>query len=308
MAYGRTLIVVVAAPLLACGPTLVPTTVDDDGANTTAASTSFGPGSATTTPSPATTVDPSVGETSGDDGLDGTSESTGSAFIMETDIGGVLEQCDPFAQDCPRGEKCTFYSPQGAGGWDWVGCVPIADNPAAPGEECSYEGSPFGGHDDCELGSMCWNVDGKTGLGTCVSICMGSEDNPTCEPGFRCAIAGGPLALCLPTCDPLAQDCGEGQGCYPVSGDWTCAPHASEGEGLGGQGSPCQYVNSCNPGLMCSVFEDVLGCEDPPCCTEVCPLDMPMCEGEEQGVECVPWDDNPPPGYENVGVCAVPAP
>ena len=307
MAYElRHWLVALAVPLLACGPSIVGVT-SDEGTTSSTPETSAGPGPATSAttepvpdPSPESTAGPG-GITTSDDGLDDESESTDSTFITRSDIGGVLPSCDSFAQDCPPGEKCTFYSPSGFQGWDWVGCVPIADDPVGPGETCTVEDSPWSGLDDCELGSMCWDVDPATDTGTCVSICTGSEEAPTCEPGFYCAIAGGPLALCLASCNPLTQDCGEGEGCFPASDQWLCAP-----EGKAGVGEPCAAVNACASGLICESSLGLPGCEATACCTDLCDLGNPECAAADLGAICQPWYVEAPPGYEDVGVCLVP--
>ena len=56
------------------------------------------------------------------------------------------------------------------------------------------------GIDDCDLGSMCWDVDPETNMGTCVPLCTGTWAEPTCEdPGLQCSvIEPGVLAVCVP--------------------------------------------------------------------------------------------------------------
>ena len=159
------------------------------------------------------------------------------------------------------------------------------------------------GIDSCELHSMCWNVDAETGEGTCIAMCVGDESNPFCEgENETCHISSGPLALCLPDCDPTAQDCPEGQGCYPIGADWSCAPDASDDAGAPGEA--CEFVNVCDPGTAC-LADVVPGCDGPGCCTSFCIVgegDGPCLDGQV----CTPWwePDTAPPGEEHIGICA----
>jgi hypothetical protein len=250
-------------------------------------------------------------------GSSGGDSSGGMAFLLEPDGGGVSFECDIFAQDCPAGEKCMPWANDGSGAWNATRCSPVADNPGQPGDECTVEGSGTSGIDDCDIGVMCWDVDPKTNMGTCVAMCTGDESNPICEdPDTSCAIANdGAIVLCLPACDPIVQDCAEGQACYPINDAWACAPDAS-GE-MGVYGDPCEFINVCDPGLIClgagavPAGEACEGSEG--CCTEVCDLMDPMgdmqCTGQPGGQTCQPWyeEGNAPPGYEDVGACALPA-
>jgi hypothetical protein len=98
---------------------------------------------------------------------------------------------------------------------------------------------------------MCWNVDPETNQGTCAGFCVGNENDPHCDhPGDECSISGSGFAICLPTCDPLAQDCPEGEGCWGA-GPFFCAGDAS-GD-MGAYGDPCEFVNVCDPVGVCSV-------------------------------------------------------
>jgi hypothetical protein len=243
-------------------------------------------------------------------------DTRGATGVTSVDPRGDLEQgpieCSIFTQDCPAGDKCMPWADDGGSTWNATRCSPIADDPAAPGETCHVERS---GVDDCELGAMCWDVDPKTNEGTCVSLCVGSERDPLCEdPDEICTVSGdGVLAVCLPTCDPLLQDCPEGQGCYPIGPGWSCAPNAPE---VGDYGCPCEFINVCNPGLVCldaAAVPSGLPCEGATgCCTELCDLSDPtgdeQCAGVLGGQVCQPWYEQGAalPGDEDVGVCAVP--
>jgi len=267
-----------------------------------------------------TTLDPDTGdsmtsgatEVSSTGSVDPDSE-TGMMFLLEPDGGGVAFECDLFAQVCPEGEKCMPWGNDG-GTWNATRCSPIDDNPGQPGDECSVEGGAASGIDTCDLGSMCWDVDPKTNMGICIAMCSGDESNPICEdPDTTCSIANdGAIVLCLPSCDPIVQDCAEGQACYPVADDWVCGPDAS-GE-MGGYGDACEFINVCDPGLMCLDASATPGCVGAGgCCTEVCDLSDPtgdaQCTGAPEGQTCTPWyeEGTAPPGYEEVGACTLPA-
>ena len=177
---------------------------------------------------------------------------TGMMFIQEPDAGGCLSDCDPFDQDCPKGEKCMSWAYDGGGSWNCTRCSPIDDNPGQPGDECTVEGSATSGIDSCDLGAMCWNVDPQTNMGTCVAMCTGDEYASICEdPDTQCAIDDGSyLVLCLPRCDPILQDCPEGEACYFWPWDtWNCAPDASgEGAAEGRTCLPWYEVGAVPPG------------------------------------------------------------
>lgn len=247
------------------------------------------------------------------DGLSaGTSSSggefeTGIIFIIEPDV-PVAFECDPFAQDCPVGEKCGAWANDGGSSWNATACFPIDPAAVGVGETCVVQGAGTSGIDNCELGAMCWDVDEVTSEGTCVALCTGSAANPMCAAGNTCAISNdGALNLCLPGCDPLLQDCIAGQACYPVGDGFTCAPDASGAQGF--DGDLCEFINVCDPGLMCVGGDAVEGCAGfVGCCTPFCDLSVGGDPCPSALEECVPWFEvgMAPPGFEDVGVCAIP--
>jgi hypothetical protein len=248
------------------------------------------------------------GSSSGAGGSSGGDD--GSGFITEPDGGSVTNECDIWAQDCPDGEKCNAWANDGGNSWNATKCVPVARNPGQPGDECTVEGNGVSGLDSCDVGVMCWNVDPRTNQGTCIALCTGSPDNPECPPGASCSITNdGSLILCLPNCDPLLQDCPEGEACYWV-GETTfqCAPDASGETGV--HGDPCEYINACDAGNQCIQAAYVENCPEGSlgCCSVHCDTSDPnvVCPGPNE--ECVPLFDpeTAPPGLENVGLCALP--
>lgn len=215
-------------------------------------------------------------------------------------------ECSIWEEDCPRGEKCMPYANDGGNAWNDVRCVPIAPDAHAPGQTCMVEGDGATGIDDCALHSMCLYVDPSTGMGTCVAFCVGDANNPVCDdPEIDCHItANSVLLLCLPLCDPFAQDCSEGRGCYPSSllDGFSCAPDASGDQGA--TGDPCVAVNECDPGSTCLDADAVPGCASLRCCSPFCDLSEPDAPCPT-GQSCEPWyaQGSAPPGYEDVGVC-----
>ncbi len=263
------------------------------------------PAGTTTTGPSATTADPSgAGVTTGSESTGAASSTTddpaGNQYLIDPDGGDVSIECSLFEQDCPRGEKCNIWANDGGSVWNATRCVPVDRAPDGPAELCTVEESGVSGVDSCDVGAVCWNVD-ETGEGTCVSFCAGSEDAPICEGTLRCT-AREIFALCLPGCDPLLQDCGEGGACYVFDDTTECASDAS-----GDSGSTfdtCAFLNACDPGLNCTDAAIVglceAGAED--CCTPFCDLQAPTCP---EGTQCISafGKGMAPPGYEDVGIC-----
>lgn len=219
------------------------------------------------------------------------------------DVGGSTGfECDLFTQDCPSGEKCMPWANDGGGAWNSTRCSPIAPDPGGPADPCTVEGSGVSGIDDCERGAMCWDVDPDTNEGSCVPFLRGSESNPVCDDPFRVVtISGsGALVLCLPGCDPLEQDCPEGQACYGINDGFACAPDVSGRRG--GVGEPCEFVNVCDPGNICIGAGELSDCDGSGCCSPFCDVSAPDCP---EPLVCTPWEAADPgsPITENVGVC-----
>jgi len=304
----------IAAWLAGCGPVVLPEgdteteAVSEESSSTgepPSTTTAQPPPPGTTTappppPDPTTTTSPPSDEST-------TGEAQTSVGFLDDNDASNGNECDLFLQDCPRGEKCMPWANDGSS-WNDLRCSPIAEDPDAVGEPCTVEGSAVSGIDSCAAASMCFYVDPETNAGTCVAFCVGSADNPMCDPGFWCAMNGdGALALCIADCDPLLQDCAEGQACHHVNGNFACVPDDSGDMGL--PGDPCEFVNACDPGTFCAEEGLVPGCEGAiGCCTPFCDTtsnDPWYCL---PGQECMPWYEEgaAPPGYEHVGGCVLP--
>ena len=247
----------------------------------------------------------------GDDGPADTGSVDG--FIAEPDGGGPANQCDLWTQDCPAGEKCMPWANDGGGSWNATRCSPISDAPGQPGDDCTVDGSGVSGLDDCDISAMCWDVDVETNIGTCVAFCAGSPENPLCEDsGTACSTSNdGVLNLCLPLCDPLIQDCAEGNACYPEPVGFICSPDASGDAGM--YGDACEFLNVCDPGLFCADAGSVPDCAGAAgCCSEFCDVsqgDDSQCQGQAGGQTCIAFwpEGDAPPGQEDYGLCVIDA-
>lgn len=290
---------------LGCGPVVDGSADGSEGGSGTSTSTSTSTTSVSTS-STATTVVPSD-ETSQPESSDTLDESS---FVQDPDASVFPSSCSLWEQDCPRGTKCMPYSSDGSGSFDATLCAEVVRDPRGVGESCTVFESLGSGMDDCELGAICWNADPDTLIGECVAFCEGPEAEPTCgDECSSCSISGSSiLALCLPSCDPVAQDCAQGDGCYPIGTGFTCAPTGIE---QGAVGSPCEFINICAPGSFCAGTELLPECEGPSCCAPFCDLEADdSCDALLPGTVCRPWyDELPTPScvdLERVGGCLAP--
>ena len=287
--------------LAACVPRLVG--VGDDDESTSSADTSGEPSSTSESSSTSDTSSTSDDDTSTSTDASTTSTDTEHVFIVEIDYPN--ESCYPFAQDCPEGDKCVPYSTYG-GNWDNNKCVPVMGEQAT-GEPCHYGGTTDA-TDDCDATSFCWDVlevDGEL-IGTCHAFCTGTPDAPSCPDGSQCRISGdSTIAVCIPNCDPLVQDCNPGTACYWANDAFSCITTSQDLP----TGSPCGFINDCAAGHICVDAGALPDCMGAACCTPFCNLELGPGECDVlPGTECVPFwhPDMAEPGYEYVGVCVLP--
>lgn len=277
-------------------------TAGSTGASTSTTTTASQPSAETVTTS--ATPDPSTGtvgdgdgsSTSADDGPDGRSGS----------------ECDLWAQDCKVGFRCVGWANDGGDSWNATRCVPIARPAVAAGEPCTVADWIASGVDDCEPGTMCWYIDPATLQGTCVPMCAGSEANPLCSGACTtCNITNdGVLLLCLPTCDPIAPSCADGERCLGYSSPYAAslACHAAP-PGTAAIGEACHDPEDCGDGLLCVRDDEVPGCRSTSgCCTSYCDrLAEDPCDALVAGTHCEPFfpSDSAPAGcgVEELGVC-----
>ncbi|MCA9695174.1 MAG: ribulose phosphate epimerase [Nannocystaceae bacterium] len=304
---------------LACGDdsgetNAQPTTAGSDGQTSTTDGTTANVSDSGSTTDPSGTEssssDSSTSETTTDPTTSSSSSDTDCEFVCETDMPGGTVECDIWAQDCPEGQKCMPWANDGGNSWNSTKCSDVQDNAGDKGDECTVEGSGVSGDDSCGLGLFCYYIDQETGVGTCIEMCQGSPEAAMCDPGEVCAIANdGVLILCRPKCDPTLQDCEyPNTGCLPAanSNDFTCIIDAS-GQDAGAYGDPCEFINSCDPGLFCANADAVPDCQASGCCTLFCDInEADMCP---EGTQCTAWfeEGQAPPDYEHVGGCVIPA-
>jgi hypothetical protein len=263
------------------------------------------PGTATIPTTTASSTAPSTGP---DTGMDTGDFTTTCGFICEPDLPPNNADCPGTQQldpECPEGHKCTIEGSIGD-----TQCVEIVPNPKGLDEPCTVTGDMFSGLDDCGLGLLCWDADGR-GKGTCIGLCDGEPDCVCPDPSVMatwcqdCAVG-----LCLPGCDPLLQDCdGDDEVCIPNGEEFFCTPDASGDEGQ--VNDPCEFINACDKGLFCA--DPALagaGClpGSAGCCTPFCEFPGGACPNPDQ--QCVQWFDPMQLPKDDqklaIGVCGVP--
>lgn len=278
---------------LGCGPD----TANGDGSasggeSTTSSSTSGVTNSSTSTTADVTSSDDAI--TSADSTTSDESSSSSGSFIQNPDASCSVSQCDVWAQDCPRGEKCSPFSSNGDGtfgGCSDSRCAPLSADPQGIGEPCTVEEGPWSGVDDCDVGAFCWNVDAQTNQGVCVAMCMGSEANPVCEDdALSCfQLSGSSVIACVPSCDPLAPECPAAMTCAMGLGNDYAPLCISQSLNVPtGTATECEYPLGCGSGFACVAAASVPGCTGESCCTPVCDLETPECPPEQSVCAQVP--------------------
>ena len=277
--------------LIGCGRIASPPTASDTGTDDSGSEpTSTGDPTSTTT-----TTGPGEGEAS-------EGETDEPMFVPEEDW-FVGNQCDPWTQDCPEGQKCVPYASSG-GAWDATKCVDVLGSQAM-GEPCSYAGAAEA-TDDCDATGYCWGVNEVDGelVGVCAAFCTGSPDEPMCPAGYFCPLAGdGTINLCHRTCDPIVQDCQEGTGCFWSGANFQCIFTTQDIP----PGQPCGYINDCAPGSSCIDGAELPECAGSSCCAPFCELggDPSPCAAIPGSV-CTPFfNEDPPPELALVGYCGL---
>lgn len=254
-------------------------------------------GDTTTGPADTSTSNTATGTTASSDDTQPTSapsvtttpdsESSATTVMLFLEPDHPDTWCDVFAQDCPAGQKCNFFSENLGHPPTRVldqRCVPLAPNPVPPDELCHFN-EPGVGLDDCAAGSFCmpYYSDGA-GTSVCVSICGGSLNQPTCPEHHSCVIPEGGLFWCAFNCDDLLQDCAEGLTCTLGSCQFN-----SRGTFDRPPGAACNSISDCVPKATCVPAKFVPDCPDEQCCTELCDLQAkPPCALPGQSCQSLP--------------------
>ncbi len=215
--------------------------------------------------------------TAGAPSIDATLHDAGEAcpaveYWTDAGPGGGSSQCDPLAQEgCGAGEKCTWIrtgtasyqgrttcvrdGDVGIGGACIETCIP--EGSTAIGEPCSEENqpdpeatTPIIATDDCAGAGVCTRGRCRA---ACSASCAASCDS-LCEYSYpRFDDLGTTVGVCSQECDPVAQGCGDGLGCYaqePYGAVSTCelAGDAELVQGTSCPAADCSFW-SCAPGL-----------------------------------------------------------
>lgn len=266
------------------------TTSDASSSSASASETSFPtPSTSHTTTSP-TSIDTLSTDTNN------TSESASSTANTTSDPSE--SDCSLAKQDCPDGKKCSAFGKS----YDQTRCVPVSGN-KKPGEECTVVPG-YTGEDDCETGAVCLRVN-LIDPAVCFDMC--STIDPLCENGenFDCFAAVGIVNICVPSCDPLKNDCDTEFICAPEGQIFWCVPGAGNVPPFGA----CPNGNECGAGLICASPIGAIEC-DPDvsgCCLPFCDLNGPedACPGMGQLCVSIYPPDDIPSKYSHVGICTI---
>lgn len=209
--------------------------------------------------------------------------------------------CDAYASDCPEGQSCKAYEPDGPGSPFETRCFDHGETPVlqACGPACSGD-LEF----TCQAFHVCdqfSSVDFENGL--CRPLCLGTPAAPGCADGLCFQYAsptGDQLGVCRGDCNPTAKGmgCGDGDACV-VREDAptpTCVALTSVGVN-----DDCAE-SECTEGSICIAAANLQGCNEGWCCAEVC--DPPDQECPEGG-SCVSLEEIGGPRVD-MGYCNPP--
>lgn len=266
---------------------------EDDGTSSASASTNSGASASASTNS---------GTTAPTTFTDGPDEC-GDAGLDECEIGDIGERsCNIIFQDCPNTYKCVPFWPDAASTPDYR-CVSVT-GALGPGDVCALD-SLETGNDNCDEAGFCWSYGSGQLEGRCHPFCTGGFQYAECIDGWECSLSDVTPPMCIQSCVPLAGGCAPGSQCLWIDPDFNCVP---EGAGLG-PGEPCLLANDCAPQLLCVDGLSLVGCEGDDCCAAYCAMangDGP-CQMIDPAYACVAFfEDPPPPGLGDVGLCVAP--
>ena len=214
--------------------------------------------------------------------------------------------------DVERGEERLRLAVDvaGLGVWEWDAAARQFIGEGQFGDPCIRDEN----NDDCAVGLFCMTqTSGSTGEGVCLNLCDVNDADSCANKGQAdadcIAFNNGVLPLCESPCDPLIQDCPDGQGCYAGGDSFVCAVTL---DGAPPDNGECYTIQSCLPGNVCvgSGSLEMGTCASERCCTPWCDLNGdPDAQCPEPTEDCVPWYEpgTAPPQHEDVGACLVPA-
>ncbi|PRP99954.1 hypothetical protein [Enhygromyxa salina] len=230
-------------------------------------------------------------------------DECGENDLDECEIGDIGEQsCSMIYQNCPTSYKCVPHWPDLASAPEYR-CVSVT-GAVEPGQTCSI-GSLATGNDDCDADGFCWSYNSGLLAGRCHPYCTGGIQYVECIDGWTCSLSDVDPPMCVQRCVPLASDCGVGLECAWTNPDFSCV---LEGAGHG-VGEPCSLVNDCASELLCVEGLSLTSCAGDECCAAYCTVaagDGP-CQAIDPDYACIPFFEDPPPsGFEDLGVCVLP--
>lgn len=236
------------------------------------------------------------------------SSATPSENTPSDEDTGVGPECYPGHSEelCAEGYKCSPAKQRPEDPWASARtCIPITGD-LQMGDHCIRDGDAP--HDDCAIDLWCYTGNSAgSGPGVCEPLCDAFHPHESCQdmwcfgPEYACAEFNlAAVTQCRFVCDPLAQDCESGHGCFYHQLDiYLCWPDESEGAGL--EGDPCDRPQRCRPGLDCIPDPESPICTTNSCCTPHCDLTAvdPDAPCTADGSRCLPHYDNPdgPAGY-----------
>lgn len=145
-------------------------------------------------------------------------------------------------------------------------CVPSGSTGA--GQPCDP-----GGMHDCAPGLACLGSDLEgDDPGVCTPWCIPGAPLP--DACAQCIAVTSEIGSCG-ECSVLDDDCPDGTACQPVNEalGGVCVAH-----GPGGDGDPCDFTSSCQPGYLC-LETDV---DDVFACVQKCDRNDPACDDPEK--------------------------
>ncbi len=216
-------------------------------------------------------------------------------------IGGPIGGCtgdDPAVSaetstgpsDSGTGDPSTSVDPDSSGPSSASDPTTDSSGTTAPTTDTTTEGS--GSEGSSSEGTTTTDADSSS---TGDASSEGSSGSST-DTGGETGVVDG--------CDPIAQNCADGQACYPLVDGFECFGISE----AGAQGDACAFIDVCDAGLFCANAAFVEGCmDDVGCCTAFCDLSNPAdpCQDISPTMFCVPWyaEGEAPAGLESVGAC-----
>jgi len=198
--------------------------------------------------------------------------------------GATAACCDPVAQDCQSGERCSVVGFGSSASTLLASACLTAAGTKKEGEACVRDSTDVTdiGHDDCEKGLWCTLYGSPSDTQRyCRKLCTAKSQ---CSASQSCMLvsASAPRAgNCVQTCDPAGDstDCPTGTACYLITSvdydplstavDAFCYKAGTKAEGVS-----CTTAVDCAPGLKCEPTKD----GSDAVCTKTCSKKYP-CTG-----------------------------